>query len=123
MSENSYTEYFLGLLAQTLLFHWCTPTYSHHIALDKLHSRLQDKTDRFIEVYLAKFNKQPVAKFNIDVSASSDCSDLNGYYNTQKENLKKIKIALNKAGATGLVGIIEDMTSDIDQFLYLIRLE
>jgi len=124
MSGDCYTGYFLGLLSQTLLFHWCTPKYSHHIALDKLYSRLQDKSDRFIEVYLAKFDKQPVHIFNVDINATSDCDNMNAYYNTQKENLKKIKTALNKApNAGGLQGILEDMINDIDQFVYLKRLE
>lgn len=121
MIENCYTEYFLGLLSQTLLFHWCTPKYSHHIALDKLHGRIQDHIDKFIEVYLAKFNKQPVNKFNIKMTACSDCDNLEGYYNLQIDNLKKIKGALSKA--TELQGIVESMVADIDQFIYLIRLQ
>jgi hypothetical protein len=122
--NNCYTEYFLGLLSQTLLFHWCTPKYSHHLAIDKLYGRLQDKSDRFIEVYLAKFNKQPVNNFNIEISASSDCDNIFTYYEAQKENLKKIKTALNKPqAASGLQGIVDDIISDIDQCIYLLRLE
>ena len=121
MSENCYTEYFLGLLSQTLLFHWCTHKYSHHLALDKLHGRIQDHIDKFIEVYLAKFNKQPVNKFNIKMTATSDCENMDEYYTSHIEVLKKIKTSLNKASE--LQGIIESMVADIQQFLYLIRLE
>ena len=121
MIENCYTEYFLCLLSQTLLFHWCTPKYSHHIALDKLHGRIQDHIDKFIEVYLAKFKKQPVPKFTIKMTASSDCENMDEYYNLQLDHLKKIKTALNKA--TELQGIVESMVADIEQFLYLLRLE
>lgn len=28
MAENLYTEYFLGLLGQIKLLHWCTPKYA-----------------------------------------------------------------------------------------------
>ena len=121
MNENCYTECFLCLLSQTLLYHWCTPKYSHHIALDKLHGRIQDHIDKFIEVYLARFKKQPVPKFTIKMSAKNDCENMDEYYNIQIEYLKKIKTSLNKANE--LQGIIESMIADIQQFLYLIRLE
>ena len=121
MIENCYTEYFLSLLSQTLLFHWCTPKYSHHIALDKLHSSIQNHIDKFVEVYLAKFNKQPINKFTIKITANSDCDNIDVYYNTQLDNLKKIKTSLTKASE--LQGIIEGMVADIQQFLYLYRLE
>jgi hypothetical protein len=120
-SENCHTEYFLSLLSQTLLFHWCTPKYSHHIALDKVLGRLQDHIDKFIEVYLAKFNKQPVKSFNIKMAASSDCSDLVGYYEHQIEHLKRIKTSLKTA--TELQGIIESMVADIVQCIYLLKLD
>ena len=43
------------------------------------------------------------------------------YYNFQLDHLKRIKTALNKA--TELQGIVESMVADIEQFLYLLRLE
>ena len=55
------------------------------------------------------------------MTASSDCENMDDYYNFQLEHLKKIKTALNKA--TELQGIVESMVADIQQFLYLIRLE
>ena len=121
MNDNCYTEYFLCLLSQTLMFHWCTPKYSHHLALDKVHGRLQDHIDKFVEVYLARFNKQPVKPFNVKMTATSDCSNLVSYYETQIKTLKKIKTSLKDA--TELQGIVESMIADINQHIYLLKLE
>jgi ribosomal protein L17 len=55
------------------------------------------------------------------MSAKNDCENMDEYYNIQIEYLKKIKTSLNKANE--LQGIIESMIADIQQFLYLIRLE
>jgi DNA-binding ferritin-like protein len=103
------------------MFHWCTPKYSHHLALDKVYSRLQDHIDKFVEVYLARFNKQPVKTFNVKMTATSDCSDLVSYYETQIDNLKKIKTALKSS--TELQGIVESMIADVVQHIYLLKLE
>jgi hypothetical protein len=121
MSENCYSECFLALLSQTLLFHWCTPKYAHHMALDKLLARLQDHIDKFVEVYLAKFNKQPVKPFNIKMTANSDCSKIIPYYEHQLEHLKKIKTSLKTS--TELQGIIEGMCADIIQCIYILNLD
>lgn len=121
MNENCYTEYFLSLISQTLLLHWCTPKYSHHIALDKLLGKIQDHIDKFVEIYLAKYNKQPVKTFTINITAHSNCDDLVGYYNIQIENLKKIKTSLKSANE--LQGIIEGMIADIEQCIYLLKLD
>ena len=121
MNDNCYTEYFLCLLSQTLMFHWCTPKYSHHLALDKVYARLQDHIDKFVEVYLARFNKQPVKTFNVKMTATSDCSNLVGYYETQIKTLKKIKTSLKDS--TELQGIVESMIADVTQHIYLLKLE
>ena len=120
MSENCYTEYFLSLFSQTYLFHWCTPKYAEHMSLDKLLNKLKEHIDKFVEIYLAKFNKQPVQPFNISMKASSDCSDIIGYYETQIDNLKKIKNALKTAPE--LQGIVEGMVGDINQAIYVMKL-
>lgn len=103
------------------MFHWCTPKYSHHLALDKVHGRLQDHVDKFVEVYLARSNKQPVKPFNINITAITCCSNLVDYYETQIENLKKIKTSLK--GANELHDIVEGMIADINQHIYLLKLE
>ena len=121
MSDKIYIEYFLGLLGQIKLFHWSTMKYSHHIGLDKLHSSLSENVDNFIEIYIGKFNKQPLNKFNISMTASSDTSNIYNYLELEIEKIKKIRGHLNKA--TELQNIIDEMMGNINQCKYLLNLE
>jgi len=121
MSDNCYTEYFLGLLGQIKLFHWSIMKYSIHIALDKLHTELSDNIDKFVEIYIGKFNKQPLNNFTINMTATSDCNNLYSYLDNNREQLKKIRTSLNKTSE--LQNIIDEMLGNIDQCIYLIKLE
>jgi DNA-binding ferritin-like protein len=117
---NSQSEYFLGLLGQIKLFHWSVKHYAAHVALDKLHSSLSEHVDKFMEVYIGKFELQPIEKFMITMNATSDCSNLCIYLQKQNENIKKIRSSLNKA--TELQNILDEMMGDINQCLYLLNL-
>lgn len=117
---NNQSEYFLGLLGQIKLFHWSVKTYAAHVALDKLYSSLSDNIDKFMEGYIGKFELQPIDKFMITMTASSDCSNLNSYLQKQNENIKKIRSSLNKA--TELQNILDEMMGNINQCLYLLNL-
>lgn len=121
MSDKIYIEYFLNLLNQIKLFHWTVMKYSEHIALDKLHSSLSENIDKFIEIYIGKFNKQPMTKFNISITISSDTSNINNYLELEIEKIKKIRATLNKA--TELQNIIDEMLGDINQCKYLLKLQ
>jgi hypothetical protein len=121
MSEKIYIEYLLNLLNQIKLFHWSVMKYSQHKALDKLYSSLSDNIDKFIEIYIGKFNKQPLSIFNINISISSDTSDINNYLELEIEKIKKIRISLNKA--TELQNIIDEILGNIHQCKYLLNLQ
>jgi len=117
---NSQSEYFLGLLGQIKLFHWSVKSYAAHVALDKLHSALSDNIDKFMEVYIGKFELQPIEKFVITMNATSDCSNICSYLQKQNENIKKIRTSLNKA--TELQNILDEIMGNINQCLYLLNL-
>lgn len=121
MSEKIYIEYFLNLLNQIKLFHWSVMKYSQHIALDKLYTALSDNIDKFIEIYIGKFNKQPINIFNIEISISNDTNNINNYLELEIEKIKKIRTTLNKA--TELQNIIDEIMGNINQCKYLLNLQ
>ena len=55
------------------------------------------------------------------MTATSNCNNLVSYYETQIDNLKRIKTTLKSA--TELQGIVESMIADINQHIYLLRLD
>jgi len=121
MSEKIYIEYFLNLLNQIKLFHWSVMKYSQHIALDKLYTALSDNIDKFIEIYIGKFNKQPINIFNIEISISNDTNNINNFLELEIEKIKKIRTTLNKA--TELQNIIDEIMGNINQCKYLLNLQ
>jgi hypothetical protein len=121
MSENIYSDFFLSLLSQIKLFHWCAIKYSHHTALDKLYNSLSDNIDKFMEIYIGRFNKQPIIPFNISMTITSDINNVHIYLNTQKEVLRKIRINCNKAPE--LQNILDEIHGDINRTIYILNLE
>jgi hypothetical protein len=121
MEEDKLIEYYLGLLGQIKLYHWSVMKYSKHVALDNLHSNLSDNIDKFVECYIGKYNKQPLPIFTINTTATSYTANIIGYLETQRENLKKIRNQFSKS--TDLQNIIDEMTGNINQAVYLIKLE
>ena len=64
---------------------------------------------------------QPLSLFTINTNAISDTTNIQSYLETQREYLKKIRNNLNKS--TDLQNIIDEMTGNINQALYLIKLD
>lgn len=123
MADNLYTEYFLGLLGQIKLFHWTTSKYSSHKALDDLHKNLSEDIDKFIEVYIGKFdlnNTNMKTSFHINMKAETNNENgIKEYLKFHTEILKNLRKKLS----TELQNIIDNMIANINQSLYLLNLE
>jgi hypothetical protein len=122
MANNFYSNYFLGLLGQIKLFHWTTKKYSSHKALDDLHKNLSEDIDKFVEVYIGKnnLNSNGISDINITMNAQTmEENDVKQYLKNQTEVLRRIR----SKSSTELQNIIDNMTANINQSLYLLNLE
>jgi len=122
MANNFYSNYFLGLLGQIKLFHWTTKKYSSHKALDDLHKNLSEDIDKFVEVYIGKnnLNSNGISDINITMNAQTmEENDVKQYLKNQTEVLRRIR----SKNSTELQNIIDNMTANINQSLYLLNLE
>jgi hypothetical protein len=122
MANNFYSNYFLSLLGQIKLFHWTTKKYSSHKALDDLHKNLSEDIDKFVEVYIGKnnLNSNGISNINITMNAQTmEENDVKEYLKNQTEVLRKIR----SKSSTELQNIIDNMTANINQSLYLLNLE
>lgn len=120
-NEKMIFEYFLGLVGQIKVFHWTTMSYSHHKALDDLHKSLSELVDELIEVYMGKFNKQPIELFTITMNATSDTSNLLGYLEEQREIIRSIRNKHFKSSSE-IQNITDSMMSSISNTIYLCKL-
>jgi len=121
LEENKVMEYFLGLLGQIKVFHWATMSYGQHKALDDFHGSLSGLVDKFVEVYLGRYKKQPVKSFKITMDAVSDMSKLDKFLEVERENVRKMHPVFNKSSE--LQNILDEMLAAFDQAIYLCNLK
>jgi hypothetical protein len=122
INEKFLFEYFLGLLGQIKVFHWATMNYSKHKALDDLHSSLSNDVDELMEVYIGKFERQPLEVFSISMNANSNTKDLIVYLQEQREFIRGIRNKHFKT-CSEIQTILDNMLSSISRTIYLSNLE
>jgi hypothetical protein len=109
------TLYFLEVLNSIKLFHWNTSSYAAHKAADQLHDKLSELVDKFIEIILR--DKQ-LSSFKVNAPL----------LNLSKPNLVRylskfdsyiISLTLDN----DLANIRDEMSAEVHQFFYLLRLK
>ena len=121
-NEKFLFEYFLGLLGQIKVFHWATMNYSKHKALDDLHSSLSNNIDELMEVYIGKFDKQPLELFDISMNANSNTNKIIDYLNENREIIRGIRNKHFK-NYSEIQNILDSILSSISKTIYLCKLE
>lgn len=121
MATKNLFEYFFGLVGQVKLFHFSTMKYSTHKTLDDFHSGLSDLTDKLLEVYIGRYNKQPLEIFEINMKASTDISNLIGYLETEREVIRGIRNKTFK-NSCEIQNIMDEIIALFDRTIYLINL-
>lgn len=119
--EKQLFEYFLGLLGQLKIYHWTTMSFSAHKALDELHSSLSDTIDEIMEVYIGKYNRQPIEVFNITMKANSNVSNLITYLEAERDNIRGLRNK-NFKNCTEIQNLMDNMLGAISKTIYLCRL-
>lgn len=122
MAEKQLFEYFLGLLGQIKIYHWSTMSYSTHKALDDLHSSLSSNIDEIMEIFIGKFNRQPIEPFEVQMKANSNVNDIIGYLEHERENIRGMRTKLFKTSSE-IQNLIDNMLGSISRTIYLCRLK
>jgi len=125
--ENSkkadIVKMFLEMIHMVKLYHWKTKSHSEHKATDELHGRLQEHTDKFVEVLLGKDQSR--------VQMVTDKMDLLDFDNVKefkvcifryREFLMDMNIYFDSRRDSDLLNIRDEILGDLNQFLYLLTL-
>jgi len=122
MATKNLFEYFLGLIGQVKLYHFSTMKYSTHKTLDDFHENLGDLVDKLLEVYIGRYNKQPLEIFEITMKAKTDINNLLIYLETEREVIRGIR---NKTFKTNceIQNIIDEIIALFDRTIYLCKLD
>lgn len=110
-------HFLLTLRTQLKLFHWQTHRYSGHVALDGVVEALDDKIDKFVEVYIGKYGR-PKMTGAIELRNYSKTFLLK-FVKAGIEVLTKFGI---KAQDTDLQNIRDEMLAELNKLLYLLTL-
>lgn len=119
--EHAILQQMMSLVGQIKLFHWATMCYAKHKALDDLYEVISDKVDLFIESYMGRMkDKQPLKKFNVATSASTDTKKIEKYLEDEREKL----LALNNKmpGYPELQNILQEMAAEMSKAIYICRM-
>jgi len=122
----------LDMLRLVKIFHWNTTSYSHHKATDELYDRMNEKIDRFVEVYMGKDGKRLTAwnrhmelMYGDDAILPGDTKsnrDFLKYAHTFREFLINLDRCLDPTHDSDLLNVRDDLLADVNQFLYLYTL-
>ena len=122
--QKEITVIFLEMLLLIKLYHWKTYSYATHKATDDLYSKLNENTDKFIEILLGKsgnrtnLTNQKSIKL-IDLTSPEalkrEIEAFKGYLVSLNEN-KTMKLMSN----TDLYNIRDEILGNLNQFLYLL---
>jgi DNA-binding ferritin-like protein len=115
--DKKIIQFVFGVLNQVKLYHWATRGYSVHKALDDLHTNMGTNIDKLIEAYLG--TDKPVGKFSVSTSSDSNTANIAAFLKEARRGFQKMRTALKQSQ---LQNIVDEITADIDQTLYLLRL-
>lgn len=106
------------------LYHWQTKSYARHKATCDLHGALSDLSDKFIEVYMGRYErpdfKEPFTVMVKELNDNKTAKELIEEYITV---LKKEVVKYIKSSDTDLMNIRDEMLAELNKTLYLFTLE
>jgi hypothetical protein len=119
--------FFLALDINIKMYHWMTKSYARHKASDELHEKMLALGDKFVEVYIAKYQrpKQPFNKKDLSamVLHSLNDSSVETYLDDCVQYLMKGMMSyISVDKDVDLINIRDDLVTEIMQAKYLFTL-
>lgn len=119
---QAFIEFWFGVLHQVKLFHWATTSYSEHIALDGLHTALAPKIDTLVETFIGRTRAQPLGKFSVKTTSTSDTKKVFVYLEATRDEIVKM-VREQESDYPEIANILQDIASDFNQAIYLCNLK
>jgi len=114
---------FLEMIHMVKLYHWKTKSYSEHKATDELHGRLQEHTDKFVEILLGKDQSRvQMVTDKMSLMDFDNVKELKECIFRYREFLMDMNIYFDSRRDSDLLNIRDEILGDLNQFLYLLTL-
>ncbi len=116
---------FMQFHANLKIIHLCTNNYAIHKASDKLYKQFGKRYDKFVEGYFGiaamRARSAPKIRVNGELKVETlEDSEVPAYCHKFIDFLENCRRSIEQSrGGKGLLTIIDDMESDIYQFVYI----
>jgi len=110
----------LGILEQSRIFHWQTPSYSEHKALGGYYEGLVDLIDSFTESAMGQVGV-PRGNWTLNLRNYGEY-DLEEFMNNSLSDLKKMKTSVSE-DMSDLQNILDEMIGLTTRTRYLLHLQ
>ena len=123
MNCNSIVQVFFHMTLNIKLYHWQTTSFARHKGSDDLHSTLLDLIDKFVEVYMGRYDRPDFdgKTFKVSVRELNDSNVIDvfdEYITFLKYELPKY----TKESDTDLLNIRDEMLGELNKTKYLFTL-
>ena len=110
----------LEFSAQIKIYHWQTKVYARHIASDKLFSEINELIDKFVEIYIGKYERPQLqgASKTLKLDNYSDVAMVDYLQKWIKYFQDKLPGQIDKKD-TDLLNIRDEMMGLVNNTLYL----
>lgn len=116
--------YLLQLQNNVKLYHWITTSYPRHIASDKLYNQLDSLVDKFVEVYIGKYDRPRLNTNDLKFSlVNHSDKTINDYLDSVITFMTTTIFNFIKVDDIDLITIRDDMVAIINQTKYLFTLK
>ena len=113
---NEIVKFFFTVQLSVKQYHWSTTSFARHKASDQLLKNLDENVDKFIEIFIGRYNVKPIiTSIKMEKTFLSDEGNM--------EFLLLIRTYLellnNKINDSDLLNIRDELIGNINQTIYL----
>jgi DNA-binding ferritin-like protein len=112
---------FFEMINTIRLYHWSTTSYAQHKATDELYTKLNEKTDEFVETLLGKDSRRVhMLETRIDLIDVHSVRDLKIQIHEFREFLMDFNILFDQRKDSDLLSLRDEILGILNQFLYFL---
>ena len=116
-------QFYLILRNATKVYHWNTKSYPRHKATDNFVENMDKLIDRFVEVYIGKYERDSALGKNMNITLPGfNEKNIINFFEEARVWLSVALPKMLKENDTDLINIRDEMLGEINQMLYLFSL-